>query len=924
MRSSPRPFLLVGLLCACSSSSAVPGGGLDGGHAGLDGGAGSGGGAALCDGLEPIGLEAVFTSELMTCASAACHGNSSNPSRFVFTDAPSFWAAAVNQPSVEASALLRVAPGDPANSYVYQKLAGTAAVGAQMPFGMSPLSASQLSEMAAWICAGAPPSPDGGAAAADGGSDGGADGGGAANPLPVLTSITPTAIPVGSGDTAVGLGGSGFVQLSQVEVDGNPVQTQFVDDTSLVAVVPQADLASAGVHLVAVSNPAPGGGTSASQALTVENPVPSITSLAPASVSAGSGALALSVTGSGFVAASQVELDGAPVATTYAGGALSAAIDGAVTAVGGVHPITVVNAAPGGGASAPVTFTVDNPAPSLTSIAPSTVATNGAAFTLTLTGSGFVATSAVTFQGSPVATTYVGPTSLTAAIPTIAAPGSYAVAVQNPSPGGGGSPTLDLTAQASSGPSITGVSPTSGPAGSAFSLTVTGAGYQCGGGTPSQLLFNGQGLTISSCSTTQLLAQVPATAAGSYPLLVQNGGGLQSNTVTYTLSSGNPVPLLSSLSPSSATAGGTAFTLTADGSSFVSGAVLSFNGNARTTTFVSASQVTADILASDVASAGSYPVTVANPAPGGGASHSLAFTVAAPAPVPVLSALSPSSANAGGSAFTLDVTGSGFTSSSVVQWNGSSRTTTYVSATQLTAAILASDIAAAGSATVTAATPAPGGGTSNGLAFTVLAANPVPVLASLSPCGLVAGSAGFTLTLDGSSFVSGATVSFNGSALGPATFVSATQLTVAVPGSLVASAPSGDAAPVVVTNPGPGGGPSNSVDFGIATQTVTLSGNVQSIFSASCATAGCHVTGGAAPMSLQSGQSYGNLVGVTSSECPPTLRVRACGPLPTQSYVAAKILDQDICFGSKMPKGSSLPASTIQTIVDWIAQGAPQ
>jgi len=65
-------------------------------------------------------------------------------------------------------------------------------------------------------------------------------------------------------------------------------------------------------------------------------------------------------------------------------------------------------------------------------------------------------------------------------------------------------------------------------------------------------------------------------------------------------------------------------------------------------------------------------------------------------PVPTTVGLVPTSATAGGSAFTLTVTGTNFISASVVKWNGSNRTTTYVSATQLTASITAADIATAG------------------------------------------------------------------------------------------------------------------------------------------------------------------------------------------------------------------------------------
>jgi hypothetical protein len=85
-----------------------------------------------------------------------------------------------------------------------------------------------------------------------------------------------------------------------------------------------------------------------------------------------------------------------------------------------------------------------------------------------------------------------------------------------------------------------------------------------------------------------------------------------------------------------------------------------------------------------------------------------------PNPVPQINQpVVPASAVPGGADFTLTVNGTGFSSGSVVNWDGSARTTTFVSNTQLTATIPASDIATAGTAWVTVVNPTPGGGTSN-------------------------------------------------------------------------------------------------------------------------------------------------------------------------------------------------------------------
>jgi hypothetical protein len=80
---------------------------------------------------------------------------------------------------------------------------------------------------------------------------------------------------------------------------------------------------------------------------------------------------------------------------------------------------------------------------------------------------------------------------------------------------------------------------------------------------------------------------------------------------------------------------------------------------------------------------------------------------------------------AGGAGLSLTVNGSGFASSSVVKWNGSPRTTTFVSGTQLTAAITAADVLMVGSAQVSVSTPAPGGGTSGSATLTIV---PAPTL----------------------------------------------------------------------------------------------------------------------------------------------------------------------------------------------------
>ncbi len=98
-----------------------------------------------------------------------------------------------------------------------------------------------------------------------------------------------------------------------------------------------------------------------------------------------------------------------------------------------------------------------------------------------------------------------------------------------------------------------------------------------------------------------------------------------------------------------------------------------------------------------------------------------------------LTSLVPSSATAGGGGFVLTANGLDFVSGAVVRWNGSDRTTTFISPTQLIATIPATDVAAPGLAYVQVFIPGASGGLSNALPFTV---NPAPIQLEVQPAAL--------------------------------------------------------------------------------------------------------------------------------------------------------------------------------------------
>jgi hypothetical protein len=94
-------------------------------------------------------------------------------------------------------------------------------------------------------------------------------------------------------------------------------------------------------------------------------------------------------------------------------------------------------------------------------------------------------------------------------------------------------------------------------------------------------------------------------------------------------------------------------------------------------------------------------------------------TVCSVNPLPTIATLNPSSVSLGSGDFTLTVTGTNFIGTSTVRVDGADRVTTFSSATQVTAEIVACDVVAAGTPTITVVNPVPGGGTSNGLTLTV-------------------------------------------------------------------------------------------------------------------------------------------------------------------------------------------------------------
>jgi hypothetical protein len=193
----------------------------------------------------------------------------------------------------------------------------------------------------------------------------------------------------------------------------------------------------------------------------------------------------------------------------------------------------------------------------------------------------------------------------------------------------------------------------------------------------------------------------------------------------------NPVPAITSLSPNTATQGANALTVTVTGYNFISSSSVQWNGNARTTTYTSSTQLQVQIASLDIANFGSAAVTVTNPSPGGGNSGSAEFTINPTSnPAPQLQASNPSSVNAGSAGITFIVYGSNFIPTSVIQWNGTMLTTSYLSDSYLEAQVAASSLSNPGVAEVVVVNPGPGGGTSTSLQFAINGFSYTPLVVS--------------------------------------------------------------------------------------------------------------------------------------------------------------------------------------------------
>jgi len=237
-------------------------------------------------------------------------------------------------------------------------------------------------------------------------------------------------------------------------------------------------------------------------------------------------------------------------------------------------------------------------------------------------------------------------------------------------------------------------------------------------------------------------------------------------------------PVVANVSPSTVTAGSSAFSLSITGSNFQPQAVVNWNSTALVTTYVSPTSLSAAVPANLAATGVIANITVANPDGQASTATSTSQQVAVSNPAPTLTSVTPASIYAGSPDTTFTLTGTNFDVSSVAMAGNTGLATTFVSPTQLTAVVPAAALASVGTLSLTVSNPAPGGGTSQAVPVTLR--QPPAKLTSLSPASATVGSSSVTVTITGSYFTPTAVV-YLGFAPLATTYISPTSIQFTVP-----------------------------------------------------------------------------------------------------------------------------------------------
>ena len=580
-------------------------------------------------------------------------------------------------------------------------------------------------------------------------------------PTPTITSVTPVSGPV-AGGTAITINGTNLAGASSVSVGGNAVTGLVATATQITAVTSAGTAGSQSVVVVT-----PGGSFTKANAFTYDTSLPTIAVVSPASAPL-AGGVAFKITGTNLAGAISVTIDGIEATSLVASATEINAVAQAGTA--GAKDI-VVTTTSGASVTAPNSFTYFS-APTVTSVTPNIGPESGGT-AISITGSNLTGATSVTIGGVPaINMVVVSAVKITALTPP-GATGKVAIAVVTP----GGTGQLAAGFQYNSFlPTITGVSPSTGPTSGGTQITVTGTNLM--GATLT--INNVDAPIVDNSSDTSITAITPAGAAGAKTIFATTSSGVSTQAITFTYFSATVKTVTPNLGP---TSGGTGITIT--GSDLTGATRVTIGGN-DVTSFVQVSS--AKIVAvTPAGTSGESDVMVT--VPSGDVTKTAAFRYTNSQPT--ISTVTPSSSKIS-VATPITITGTNFGTAlagvSVSVGGVAATSPLFVSTTKITATTPASTVAGDKDIVVT---------TSNGIVtqFAGFTYYGVPTIASVSPAaGPIA--AGTIITITGTNLSDATIVTVGG--------VAATNISVISSTSIVAFAPAGvaGAQSVGVTTPG--------------------------------------------------------------------------------------------------------------------------
>ncbi len=563
-------------------------------------------------------------------------------------------------------------------------------------------------------------------------------------PAPTFTSLSPAAVAV-SGGTSITITGTGFQSVPAVKIGTDDCLNEaFVSATSITCDAPAK---TAGVYPLTVTNPDGQLVTTTTNVVTYLDPV-TVTSISP-SAGALLGGTNLTIAGTNFFAGAVATIGGTPCTTTTVLSAIAISCVGIPTvAVAGSAAVVVTNV-DGQSGTSPTPYAYQE-APTASTITPNTGVIGGG-YTVVVSGANFLTGATVSLGpvtcGTPTVDEVLD--TITCLVP--AAPsgtGTVNVVVTNSD---GQAATITGGFSFTPPPDATSVTPTAASTAVLETLTISGTSFL----SPT-VDVSGDACAVTSSSATSIVCDVTVATAGAKTITVTNSDG---QTDTLTGLTFMDTPTISSRSPTNgALAGGTTLTIT--GTNFYAGATVTIAGLACSSpTVTPPTTITCTVPAGP---SGSQALVVTN-LDGQTASSTYTYNLA-----PTITSFTPTTGFGVGGA-TVTITGTNFLTGLTAQVGSTPcTTTTFSSATSVDCVVPAGT----GVQTITVTNPDLQTVTSSGT-FTYV---PAPTVTAISPA-VGKASGGTAVTVTGTNFVSGATVSINGVACASPTFVSATSLT---------------------------------------------------------------------------------------------------------------------------------------------------